>query len=574
MATTDIVFLHPPSLLDFRERGMLLGPISDVIPSTPIFEMYPVGFVSLCHQLEKAGFSTRIINVANKMLRSPRYDPAREIRRLKAKAFAVDLHWLPHVQGSLALGKLIKQLHPQRPLIYGGYSATYFADELIRYPFVDFIIKGDSAEKPLLMLMRAIVNGIDYGAIPNLTFKDAAGRVQANEITHAPTDIEDVTIDYGLPITKVLRFLDFSAYVPFRSWPRYPMTAIFPYRGCQYDCIACGGSKSAGERLFRRSRLAVKSPRKVASEIAQSARFFNAPIMLIGDILQNGQDYAFRLLEEIQQLKLRNEIVIEFFAPPSADVIRRVRKSIPKYNVEMSPESHDESIRRAFGRPFDNRELEDAISGFIDNGCGRIDVFFMIGLPHQTYASVMETVDYCEYLLATYGKRKNLHPFIAPLAPFMDPGSIVWEQPGAHGYRLLARTLDEHRQLMESAVTWKDFLSYETQWMSRDEIVDSTYEAALRLNQHKRKHGVIQASTADNLERRMQRSRAQLQRIDELTRSGQRGSAAWRRLQDELRGTLMSTLYAKEELNWPIGVSRFRVGGILSRWLSQVIHSP
>jgi B12-binding domain/radical SAM domain protein len=569
MFATDIVFLHPPSLFDFRKRAVLLGPISDVIPSTPIFEMYPIGFVSLCHHLEKAGFSTRIINMANKMLMSPRYDPAREIARLKPKAFAVDLHWLPHVQGSLALGELIKSIHPHRPIIYGGYSATYYSDELIRYPFVDYVIKGDSTEFPLVMLMRAIVNGGDYRRVPNLTFKDATGRIHTNEISHVPTEIDDITIDYGLPIKKVFRFLDFKGYVPFRSWPRYPMTAIFPYRGCRYDCISCGASKSAGERVFQRFQLAVKSPQKVAEELAQSARYFNAPSMLIGDILQNGQDYAYRLLDEIKRLQLRNQFVIEFFTPPPEDVIRRIQASIPRYNVEMSPESHDETIRHAFGRPFDNRQLEDAIASFVEKDCGRIDVFFMIGLPRQTYESVLETVDYCEYLLATYGKRKNLHPYIAPLAPFLDPGSTVRERPETYGYRLFARTLADHRQLMETAATWKDFLSYETKWMTRDEIVDSTYEAALRLNSHKRKHGLIQQRTADLLENRIYRARAQLQRIDDMTENGQRDSLAWHNLQDELRGALMSTLYHKEELNWPIGALRFNLPGILSRLLKR-----
>ncbi len=569
MVATDIVFLHPPSLFDFRRRAVLLGPISDVIPSTPIFEMYPIGFMSLCHHLEKSGFSTRIINVANKMLMSPRYDPVREIARLKAKAFAVDLHWLPHVQGSLALGELIKSIHPERPVIYGGYSATYFYDELIRYPFVDYVIKGDSAELPLVMLMRTIVDGDDYRRVPNLACKDAAGRIYSNEISHVPTEIDDITIDYGMPINKVLRFLDFRGYVPFRSWPRYPITAIFPYRGCQYDCVACGGSKSAGQRVFNRSQLAVKSPQKVAAELAQSVKYFNAPTMLIGDILQNGQDYAFRLLDEIERLKLRNEFVIEFFAPPTEDVIRRIQASIPRYNVEMSPETHDERIRHAFGRPFDNQQLEDAIASFIEHGCGRIDVFFMIGLPRQTWESVMETVDYCEYLLATYGKGKILHPFIAPLAPFLDPGSAIWEQPEAYGYRLFAHTLADHKQMMESAVTWKDFLSYETKWMTRDEIVDSTYEAALRLNNHKQKYGLIQKHTADLLEGRIHRAQAQLQQIKDMTDSGQRNSLTWRRLQDELRGAPMSTLYHKQEFNWPAGGSRFNLPGILSRLIKR-----
>ncbi len=33
----DIVFLHAPSVYDFRKRATLWGPISDLVPSTPIF---------------------------------------------------------------------------------------------------------------------------------------------------------------------------------------------------------------------------------------------------------------------------------------------------------------------------------------------------------------------------------------------------------------------------------------------------------------------------------------------------------------------------------------------------------
>ena len=41
----DVVLVHAPSVYDFRERSIFYGPISDVIPSSPVFEMYPVGFL-------------------------------------------------------------------------------------------------------------------------------------------------------------------------------------------------------------------------------------------------------------------------------------------------------------------------------------------------------------------------------------------------------------------------------------------------------------------------------------------------------------------------------------------------
>jgi len=43
----DLVLLHPPSVYDFRQKTILYGPVSDLIPPSPIFEMYPIGFTSI-----------------------------------------------------------------------------------------------------------------------------------------------------------------------------------------------------------------------------------------------------------------------------------------------------------------------------------------------------------------------------------------------------------------------------------------------------------------------------------------------------------------------------------------------
>ena len=69
MRQADLVLLHPPSIYDFRKKSVLFGPVSDLIPSTPIFEMYPIGFVVLSEFLGRYGYQVRIINVALKMLK-------------------------------------------------------------------------------------------------------------------------------------------------------------------------------------------------------------------------------------------------------------------------------------------------------------------------------------------------------------------------------------------------------------------------------------------------------------------------------------------------------------------------
>ena len=154
----DLVLLHPPSVYDFREVLTVPSPIADLIPSGPSFEMYPVGFSFLGEYLERNGFNVRIVNLAGRMLEDPRFDVRAFLSRLHPMAFGVSLHWLPHAHGAVEVARLCKELHPDVPVIMGGYSASLFRDDLIEYPEVDYILSGDSTEEPLLMLMRCIAD--------------------------------------------------------------------------------------------------------------------------------------------------------------------------------------------------------------------------------------------------------------------------------------------------------------------------------------------------------------------------------------------------------------------------------
>ncbi len=46
-ADVDLLLLHAPSVYDFRKRAILYGPVSDLIPSSTVFEMYPLGFLTI-----------------------------------------------------------------------------------------------------------------------------------------------------------------------------------------------------------------------------------------------------------------------------------------------------------------------------------------------------------------------------------------------------------------------------------------------------------------------------------------------------------------------------------------------
>jgi hypothetical protein len=169
----------------------------------------------------------------------------------------------------------------------------------------------------------------------------------------------------------------------------------------------------------------------------------------------------------------------------------------------------------------------------------------------------METIDYCQALLERYGEDGRLRPFISPLAPFLDPGSLAFENPERYGYRLFCRTLEEHRQAL-LAPSWKHVLNYETAWMSRDEIVASTYEAGLRLHRIKAHHGLVDPQQAMEVEARIPRAVEWMARIDRLmeTVGPEELQRQLRALKPQIDRVNSSTVCEKSELELPVGRSK------------------
>jgi B12-binding domain/radical SAM domain protein len=556
MPQADLVLLHAPSVYDFRKESILYGPVSDLVPSTPVFEMYPIGLTTIAEYLERQGFKVRIVNLAVRMLNSDRFDAEQLIRELRPVAFGIDLHWMPHAHGATEVARLCKKHHPDIPVMFGGFSSTYYHRELVNRPEVDFVVRGDSTEEPVLQLMRYLAArpaAPSLAEIPNLTWQEPDGAIQVNELTYSPPDLDHVLIDYSYVVKAVARYRDLSSFVPFKGWLGYPITAALSVRGCTHNCRTCGGSAATFAALHNRRRPAYRAPEDLAQDIRNIARFSKGPVFILGDIRQPGEEYADRFLRAIQGYE--GPVIVELFDAADRDFVRRIAEAMPNWTLEISLESHSEEVRSAFGRPYRNAPIEDTMRYALEAGVRRLDIFFMIGLPKQDFQSVMDTVDYCEYLIRDLdqGSTKRLIPFISPLAPFLDPGSPVFENPEKYGYRFFARTLEEHRQALVQP-SWKYVLNYETDWLNRDQIVDSTYEAGLRLNRLKARYGLVDPAQAERTEERILKARNLITQVDDLVSIQDAGRRArlLRAIKPQVDDANLSTVCDKAELNVPL----------------------
>lgn len=482
----DLILLHAPSIYDFRERRDIYFPFlstSGDVPITPLNEYFPVGFKTLQRFLSGCGYDVKLINVSTVLLRYPKLNFDSLIAAFGSKLIGIDLHWMIHVQGSLAIAKQIKKIREDILVLFGGISSTYFAEQLIKYPFIDMVMRGYDTHEPMRNLLEAINRDSNLKAIPNLLWKSGKGEVCDNGFSYMPHTF-GCGIDWsnqpheattqGLPILEFLSTQN---------------------AGCSYNCGWCGGSREAFKRIFKQKKAIVRKPlQEIKYEFDTMNKFPDIDkyhFYSVGSYNESkkGMDFFLDMVGKSNFKSIRYE---QYHLPPD-NVLKRMVQANNRTTITLSPESHDLKVAKLAGRGvYTMEDMECWIEKALNYGIHKIDIWYFIGMPEQDEKSVMETVEYCERLLRRF-KGKAVNPMLCPMIPFLDPASTFFEYPEKHGYRVFYRTVEDHRTAMERA-SIINRINYETKWLSRNDLVCVGYKAIRRLMGAKAEFGLLPLS--------------------------------------------------------------------------------
>jgi radical SAM superfamily enzyme YgiQ (UPF0313 family) len=200
----------------------------------------PAGFFSLVSYLEERGVKTGVFNIVAKMVNDPDVDVARLIRQIDAEVYGVDLHWLVHSHGALELAKLVKEV-TGRPVILGGLAATFYWREVLEIPFVDVVVLGDAVEPVLYLLLQKFKKGLlgELEEIPNVAYRTDGG-IKFTGLKYVPAELDELRPKYEIVVKVMVRgCIDLS--LPWSTFLKHPIAAVITYKGCVYNCLACGG---------------------------------------------------------------------------------------------------------------------------------------------------------------------------------------------------------------------------------------------------------------------------------------------------------------------------------------------
>jgi len=423
----------------------------------------PMGLFALASTLRENGFDAEIIHSDSE--KGGAIDEILAIGELDAVAF--DCHWVNQSLVVLETARLIKKLKPELFIFLGGFTASFFAEEILTaHPEINAVIRGD-ADLPIAVLCRALSDHLlsdTHGPatsrdvlaeVPNLVWRDDDNGIHVNEFSYVAT-AED------------MEKLDFAALDLLRNWEYYRKRSIYwtrfaPFnfaplnlsplffleigRGCANTCLFCGGNRKAQRIINNRETVAVRSVGSAIATIKKAMSFgFRT---FLSDFEFPGSDQWYKgLFGQIRQERLEIHYVYSSWGVTSDAMVDALSQTFERAFVQLSPESADIELRRrnkGKGAFYTNDELKRCLDYIDTKGNLRVQLYFGYFLAFETPETVSRTIEFIMEMILEY-------PDLVEVAylPFStDPGSLLFLYPDKYDVSCGVRRFQDFIQNIE-----------------------------------------------------------------------------------------------------------------------------
>lgn len=433
-----------------------------VYPGAPegkknLLPIMPAGLPAMAAYLARRGVKAAIASLPT--ARRGEFDLPRLIRERGVRLVCIPAHWHRQAAGALDLAARLKRAVPGVKTAIGGYTATYFAADMLKeHPCVDFVVRGDG-ELPLLRLLGAQGGGkAALSRVPNLAWRDGK-KVRLNPVSYAANSRDLAAL--GMEGVGLVLNRDLS---PRRGV--FNEDGLFTYvqaRGCAESCSACGGGKEFHRKFCGRRGPAVKSPAAAARDISFLMGAGFRGIQLPLDPLA-ADGYWVELLGLLAVKGLRPELKLELCGLPSERLLKAFAAAAgPGSRMTLFAGSGSERVRRLNrGRFYANDSLlamlRKARRLYVN-----VWVTFTAGLPGETAGDVELTAALMRRI------RQELKMSRTGVYAFsVEPGSPLFEEPERYGVKLRRREL---RDFLRQGGRYD--MGYATEALAEPEIVRS-----------------------------------------------------------------------------------------------------
>lgn len=399
-----------------------------------VYSVFPMGVFAMLSALAKAGFSGRAVNLDVERKNNPKITLSEILTRYRPRLLALDLHWYVHSHCQIELARELKKI-TDTPLILGGYTSSFFAEELLRdYPFIDGVLRGE-ADSSIVQYVSALSNAGDFSLVSGLVYRSGE-QIKFN--------------DPVAPEPAVLDAQDYADLDLLDHWQDYVSTSsgagatIFIYpeqtpkatfflgigRGCSVNCSYCTAAGASVRSFFGRRGCYYRPAEDVAEDFARLADRGIETVLAEYYPYPADDDYFEEVFSRIREKKVDVGINFGCWSLPSDRFLAAYART---FNMRLSclsfsPESGSEKIREINkGRAYGNNEVYRLIDKLTGRGIFA-SVHFGFGFPFESWADFEET-------LAMHRQLRGRRLYLSIRAIPLEPGSQMFLYPEKYQIR-------------------------------------------------------------------------------------------------------------------------------------------
>ena len=440
MERVDCLFLHVPKLRNYYR------PIDHFF----WINFLPMGLLGLADLLQRQNISNQIIHMGVEWIENHNFSILHYIKGKAPQIVALDLHWHHQSFDVMEVAKKVKSTFPAIQVILGGFTASFFHEEIMRnFDAVNGIIRGE-AEVPLLELATALLQGKeDLFSVPNLTWR-RKGRILINPLSYVASEKDLNSLSFtNFPLLK-----NYPTYIRYIGQPFYvkgvskeknfwmyslksPLYHLTVGRGCPVQCTWCSGNIPSQETITGRKEVTFRGVEEVLQSIKEAISFGYETFHICFDPYPQDPEYFLNLFSRIREEKVQMECFFESFGLPTIDFIKSFKETFPgpKSMIALSPDVGSDRTRRIHkGHPYSNRALMDCLDQLKEQGVF-CDLFFTLGVPFEKEENLQQTIQLQRKIRDRYSNVKGIRTFTIE----MEPGSPWHLDPESFGVKTSLR---------------------------------------------------------------------------------------------------------------------------------------
>ncbi len=282
----------------------------------------------------------------------------------------------------------VKAELPSAAVVMGGPHASSDPDSALKDLNIDAAVIGEGEETFTELVRLVCGEGAAWNSpaslrqVPGLAFRSGEG----TELSAPREPIKDLD---ALPL-PAWDLIDYRRYWYKSSMSTIRYGAYLPMitsRGCPYRCVFC-------HRIFGKTFRA-RSPESVAEEAALARRLGAGAVEFYDDIANFDNARFRRILELLAargpdlDLSFPNALRADLLDTDSLDLLKRAGTR----EVSVAVETACPRLQKLINKHLSLEKVTAAINGLADR---RIFTrgFFMLGLPGETQAEMLETIRY------------------------------------------------------------------------------------------------------------------------------------------------------------------------------------